>query len=158
VTVTGTELVIQQVSKLERDIVIVLARTAGTMDTGRTIIVAFAQIDYVAFNKKMMEEDVMAIFGEPMPEIAPPQTVVYQAAPAVAAGAAAAAPATIPFAPTPRPATPKPAPRPAAAPAAPPVAETVPAAEPAAQPKPGQISKTLLLARLRERLAEKGGK
>lgn len=155
VTTTGSELVVQQVFKLERDFVVVRARTAGTMDTGRTIIVAFAQIDYVAFNKKMSEEDVMAIFGAPMPEIAPPQTVVYQAAPASG---------TIPFAPSPRPATPRPAtPKPALRPPAPakPVAAEAPPeppAEPASQPKPGQISKTLLLARLRERLAEKGAK
>lgn len=155
VTLTGTELVIQQVFKLERDFVIIRARTSGTTDAGRTIIVAFAQIDFIAFNKKMSEEDVMAIFAAPMPEIEAPQTVIYQAAPAPQGSA------PIAFAPmTPRPTTPRP--RPLNPPTPAPVAAapvTTPAPEPAAeapQAKPGQISKTLLLARLRERLAEKG--
>ena len=147
VTVTGAELVIQQVFKLERDFLVLRARTSGTGDLGRTILIPFAQIDFVAFNRKMTEDEVIKIFAEPMPELALPQPVAYQQF--------AFAPPTsgvTPLAPTPT----KPSPTPAAE-TPPPTDEpaTTVAAEPAAAPRPGQISKTILLARLRERLAEK---
>jgi hypothetical protein len=142
VTVTGAELVVQQIFKLERDFMVLRARTAGTMDTGRTIICAYAQIDFVGFNKKMSEEEVMTIFKEPVPEFAAP-AMQYQAIPLGAPGIPAPLVKPIkPLAETPEPAT-----------------GSIPATEPAAEnpssAKPGQISKTILLARLRERLAEK---
>lgn len=151
VTTTGTELVVQQVFKLERDFMVIRARTSGTMDSGRTSIVAYAQIDFIAFNRKMTEEEVGALFKDPVPEFAAPQQVAYQPVPhqPVAVG-----PVSVP-------APPKPVARPIAAPEPPPipVAEIAEPATPAAPEtpaaKPGQISKTILLARLRERLAEK---
>lgn len=149
VTVTGAELVVQQVFKLERDFMVVRARTSGTGDLGRTILIPFAQIDFVAFNRKMTEDEVMKIFAEPMPELALPQQVAYQQF-------AFAPPTTgvAPLAPTPPPTRPAPTPAAESSPPTDGPATTV-AAEPAAAPRPGQISKTILLARLRERLAEK---
>lgn len=144
VTLTGAELVIQQVYKLERDFMVVRARTAGTMDVGRIIVIAYGQIDYLGFNNKMGEEDVGRLFHDPMPEFAAP-AVVYQQA---------AAPISTPAPYTPRPDTPRPAPA-TPLPAAVAQAATVPAAAESPAQKPGQISKTILLARLRERLAEK---
>ncbi len=146
ITVTGAELVVLQVFKLERDFMVVRARTSGTGDLGRTILIPFAQIDFVAFNRKMTEDEVLKIFSEPMPELALPQQMAYQQvafAPPFAG--------VVPVAPTP----------PLAKPAPIPVAESAPTVnepettETAPAPKPGQISKTILLARLRERLAEK---
>jgi hypothetical protein len=146
ITVTGAELVIQQIFKIERDFMVLRARTAGTGDLGRTVILAYGQIDFMAFNRKMSEEDVLKIFGEPMPEIERPQPVMYQAA-------------------TMAPTTPLPPAPPAFVPIKPkPPAQNVAAAAETAEPpdeeaapaqKPGQVSKTILLARLRERLAEK---
>jgi hypothetical protein len=147
ITVTGAELVVQQIFKVERDFMIVRARTSGTGDLGRTVILAFSQIDFLAFNKKMGEEEVLQMFGEPMPEIALPQPMMP--AYAIAPRTAPVAPAPAPFAFVP----PKP-PVPAAAKEPEEPAETA-AAETAPAQKPGQISKTVLLARLRERLAEK---
>jgi hypothetical protein len=150
ITVTGAELVIQQIFKIERDFMVMRARTSGTGDLGRTVIIAFSQIDFVAFNKKMTEEEVLKVFGEPMPEIALPQPAAYQPV----------AYAMPPSAPPPAAFNgfnvSKPAPAAAAAPVEPiPLEEPVPVEAPAPQQKPGQISKTILLARLRERLAEK---
>lgn len=144
ITVTGAELVIQQIFKIERDFMVLRARTAGTGDLGRTIIVAYGQIDFMAFNRKMTEEDVLKIFGEPMPEIERPQAVMYQPV-----GFAQPQPPTMPLPAPPSfvPQKPEPLPDEAASEA---VAEEMPPA-----PKPGQVSKTILLARLRERLAEK---
>lgn len=149
VTTTGAELVVQQIFVLERAFMVVRARTAGTMDTGRTIIVAYSQIDFVAFNGKMGEEEAMAIFSEPVPDFAGPQ-VVYQPMP-VASEMTSPAPLTPLPRMTPQPS--RPTPSPAAATAEP---EPATPAESAPAQKPGQISKTILLARLRERLSEKG--
>jgi len=142
VTVTGAELVIQQIFKLERDFMVLRARTAGTMDTGRTIICAYAQIDYLGFNKKMTEDEVMNIFKDPVPEFAAP-AVQYQAIPLGAPGIPA--PLVKPLKPlTDNVET-----------AVGLAASIDPAADNPSSAKPGQISKTILLARLRERLAEK---
>lgn len=167
VTITGTELVIQQIFKMERDFMVMRARTAGTGDLGRIIMIPYAQLDFMTLPGALSEAEVMKIFEEPMPEferapVAYLPTAAYQPAPA----------------PRPQPsATPKP-PHPATPVAAALAAEETfefasgeatsadvksqPKAEPAKQPaaesapaKPGQISKTVLLARLRERLAEK---
>lgn len=146
VTTTGTELVIQQIFKLERDFMVVRARTAGTMDTGRTIIVAYAQIDFLAFNKKLDDGAVEAMFAEPMPELAAPMSQAV----------AVSAPTPMPVSPAvaPKPVKPAAAPPPAAAAPKPETTPATPQADPA-DGKAAHISKTILLARLRERLAEK---
>ncbi len=145
VTTTGAELVVLQMFRFERDFMVIRARTSGTMDTGRTIIVAYSQIDFLAFNKKMTEEEVGVMFAEPMPEFAPPpMAMAYQPAPFTQPIPLAATTSSRPLP------APSPAPQPAASVDLPPAAEAASGAS-----KPGQISKTILLARLRERLAEK---
>jgi hypothetical protein len=143
ISVTGAELVIQQVFRLEHDFVVVRARTAGTMDTGRCIVVPFSQIDFLAFNKKMSEEEVMKLFDGPFQAVAPVAMV--------AAGAPVSAPT-----PLPAPVMPPILPKPAAKPVETPEPEPAAAEEAPADPnKPNHPSKTVLLARLRERLAAK---
>jgi hypothetical protein len=145
ISVTGAELVIQQVFRIEHDFVVVRARTAGTMDTGRCIVVPYSQIDFIAFNKKMSEEEVMKLFDGPFQAVAPVAMV--------AAGATVAAPTPMPAMP---PIVPKPAAKPTAKPVETPEPEPAAAEEAPADPnKPNHPSKTVLLARLRERLAAK---
>lgn len=140
ISVTGAELVVQQLFKIEGDFLVVRARTAGSLNEGRLIIVPYSQIDFLAFNRKIAEPEVMAMFGAPFQ----PMSV------GVPAAGTAAAPPTIPVIPVVTPSV-----------EAVPPAETPVEAEAAEKPpektqlKPGQISKSILLARLRERLAEK---
>jgi hypothetical protein len=145
VTTTGTELVVQQIFKLEREFMVVRARTAGTMDTGRVIIVAYSQIDYLAFNNKLGEAEVADMFNEPFPEVTPAATSKSSSRPTLAP-------------PTPKPATAistaASSAMIAASTASTPLPATTDSGDGAAA-KPGQISKSVLLARLRERLAEK---
>ena len=136
VTVTGTELVVQNVYRIEQDFLVARARTSGTLDSGRVVILPYGQIDFLAFNKKMGEDDVQKILGGEFQSFAP-----------VAMMAASVAPVATPLpvrAPLPPRAPVEPEPAPVAA-------ETVAADS----TKANHISKTLLLARLRERLAEK---
>ena len=126
--VTGAEVVVQQLVKMESNFVIVRGRMSGSTAEGRVMMVPYAHMTLVALNKPLAEPDVQALFGK-------------AALPAASAGATTAAEAR-PAADTPVPAKPKSVsdanlPKPAVA----------------DQPKPP--SKSVLLARLRERLAEK---
>jgi hypothetical protein len=137
VSVTGAEIVIQQVFRIEGDFIVVRARTAGTLDGGRVMVVPYSQVDFLAFNRKMGEDEVMAIFGAPFQPMG---------AAVPAAGAATPVIAPVPYVPPPAP---------AAAAAEAEAAELPEAAASDAARRPNQISKSILLARLRERLAEK---
>lgn len=140
ISVTGAELVVQQMFRIERDFVVVRARTAGTLDGGRVILIPYSQIDFLMFNRKISEEEVGKIFNAPFQSFA-------AAAPSVAAAGLAA---------TPLPGLPAQADLPPL-----PLVETASETEEASEeavtsaPKPNQVSKSVLLARLRERLADK---
>lgn len=128
--VTGEEVVVQQLIRMEDDFVIVRGRMAGTTAEGRVMVVPFSHMSVVAFNKAMMEPEVQAIFGKAAAATAPSSD---------AAPAAASTPAA--------PAMPDKPPSP--------VAASLPGASLNGQPKPPPPSKSILLARLRQRLAEK---
>jgi hypothetical protein len=136
ITVTGNELVIQSVFRIEHDFMIVRARTSGTMDTGRCIVLPYAQVDFLAFNKAMSEEAVLKLFDGTFQAVAPAMMMAP-------AGVPVSAPTPLPSMPIPRSAAPE-------ATAAMPVEEHAPSSE-----AHKQVSKSMLLARLRERLAEK---
>jgi hypothetical protein len=126
---TGAEVVLQTIAYLEPDYMVARGRSAGSTDTGKIFVVPYAQIDYLSFNRKISEPELKALFGaEP--------TAFVAAAPAAADGTAEAAP--LPAPPEP------PAPEPAGA--------------AAASAKAPQLSKTVLLARLRARLGGDGTK
>src|SRR5687768_13019637 len=71
VSVTGAELVVQQVFRIERYFLVVRARTAGTLDGGRVLLVPYSQFDFLAFNRKLNEEEVGAIFNAPFQAVSP---------------------------------------------------------------------------------------
>jgi hypothetical protein len=144
ITVTGNELVIQAVFRIEHDFMIVRARTAGTMDTGRIIVIPFSQVDFLGFNKAMSEDQVQKLFEGPFQAVG---HVAPMMMPAPAASVSA---------PTPLPSLSS------APPARPPMQTESPAAAaldevppPSDSGKGANVSKTILLARLRERLTEK---
>ena len=142
ITVTGAELVIQSVFRLEHDFMVLRARTAGTMDTGRTIVVPHAQIDFLAFNAKMSEDEALKLFDGPFQAVAPTMMMATGKLPVS----------------TPTP-LPMPIPRIPAMPTTVSEDEPAPAVEEeqatVETPNGNRASKSILLARLRERLADK---
>jgi hypothetical protein len=138
ITVTGNELVIQSVFRIEHDFMVIRARTSGTMDTGRCIVLPYAQVDFLAFNKAMSEEQVQKLFDGPFQASVPAMMMSPSSVPV-------STPTPLPYMPAPRSVTPS---SEAQAPAA--VEEATPASD-----TNKHVSKSLLLARLRERLAEK---
>lgn len=129
-TVTGMEIIVGQFYRFEEDFMILRGRMAGTTEGYRLLIVPYAQIDFSSLTKLLSEEEIGEMFGGPV-------SVEIAQAPSAGGVVAPAAPANKESTLEPE-TTPHPAPADTEAPA-----------------KPGQISKTLLLARLRERLAQK---
>ena len=140
--VTGAEIMMQSVLRLESDYAIIRGRMAGSTDAGRVIVLPYDQIVNLAFIKRMLAPEVEAIFGKTLE----PADAVRPEAPAEAEAPVSepAMPAT--EAAKSNPPTPAPA-KPAAQPAAPASAANKGQAPP---------SKSILLARLRARLAEQG--
>ena len=61
---TGDEIVLQRILKLEPEFMIILGRLAGTQDNGRLIIIAYAQLTYMAISRKLMDNEIGLIFGK----------------------------------------------------------------------------------------------
>jgi len=61
--VTGTEILMQSLLRLESDFAIIRGRMSGSIDAGRVIILPYDQIVNLAFTKRMLEHDVQAVFG-----------------------------------------------------------------------------------------------
>jgi hypothetical protein len=118
--VTGEEVVVQQLIKMDNEFVIVRGRMAGSTAEGRVMVVPYTHLAMIALNKQIQEAEVQAIFGQ----------------------AAATSKSNLP----------PPAPPPVEANATPLPKALTPTP---GQPKAAPPSKSMLLARLRERLAEK---
>jgi hypothetical protein len=135
--VDGTELIVQQVFRIDREYIVMKSRLSGTTDGTRITVVPYSQIVFASLMKPIPEADVIQLFGK---------------------GVASAAPVVRPVIAE----TETPVPdddRPSTVseielPPAPVAANPVPEPEPA-NPRPGQVSKSILLARLRERLGQK---
>jgi hypothetical protein len=125
--VTGSEVVVQQLIRMENDFVVVRGRMAGSTAEGRIMLVPYSHMALVALNRNMSEPDMQALLG---------------------GAETSEATSDLPAAST-------------EVPAAPPAAEATPAvgdqrvAAPASSSSRGAVSKSVLLARLRERLKEK---
>src|ERR1043166_1073690 len=61
---TGGEVVIQQLIKLDADVLILRGRMAGTQDSGRIIVLPYNQLIAINFTRRLSEKDVTAIFGK----------------------------------------------------------------------------------------------
>jgi hypothetical protein len=145
VTLTGLEIMIRGIVRMEEDFLILRGRMAGSTDAGRVIILPFDQINYLGFNKMIAEAELQAMFGS-----APAPAVWQNSQPSLPAVPVAAAASE--------------GPPDADAPASPGVSSSeLPGPKPAGlggngSAKPGHPSKSLLLARLRARLAGDGAK
>lgn len=125
---TQTEIVVQKIVKLDPDFMLIRGRLAGTQDAGRVMLIPYPQLAFVALIRDLKDADVEAIFGK--------------GAPAAVADLPESA-ASEESKPTP---------------AAPPEDATlsIPAAAVNPPKKPEAVSKTVLLAKLRERLKDAG--
>lgn len=133
VTNTTLEILVQSILRLEDDYLILRGRVAGTSDAGRIILVPFDQLTFVGCNKRMMDPEVEALFGAehfPAPDPEPAQATT-EAPPASAPLQEAPAPSALAQAPEPSGNSPTPA-------------------------RPAPVSKSVLLARLRQRLGLSG--
>jgi hypothetical protein len=123
---TGAEIVVQKIVRLEPDFMIIRGRLAGTQDAGRIVMIPYAQLTFVAVLRDLKDAEIESIFGK-------------------------AAPAAVADLPSP-PANEDAAPEPVAE--EPTVNEPAAAVNPVKKPEP--ISKTSLVAKLRDRLKEQG--
>jgi hypothetical protein len=79
----GTEILIQEISRIQPEYLVIKGRVSGTSDAGRLYFVPFDQISFVGLSKMVMDEEIEEIFGGPAPQlVAAPAPV--PAAPAVA--------------------------------------------------------------------------
>ena len=124
---TGAELIVQKIVKLEPDFLILRGRVSGTQDLARVVLIPYSQLTFVSITRLLKDPEVDAIFGKGAP---PPITDL----PPLAAGADAAS-AEAALTETPLETT----------------IEEVAAETPK---KPEQVSKTVLLAKLRERMKD----
>jgi hypothetical protein len=64
-TAYGTEVVVQCLIRLDRDFLVCLGRLAGSTDQGKLLILPYDQITCLSFNKKMTDDEIQAVIGKP---------------------------------------------------------------------------------------------
>jgi|SRR5262245_33011807 len=109
VTMSGTEITLQNILRIDDEFIAFKGRLAGSQDAGRLYFIPLSNIDYFRFNRAVKDEEYAEIFGNlqlPPPDV-PPTLMV------------AAPPAAVAPAPEPAPAPPPPEPEPPAPPVAP---------------------------------------
>ena len=62
--VTGTEILMQSILRLESDFALIRGRMSGSTDAGRVLILPYDQLVNLAFTKRMLEPEVQAVFGQ----------------------------------------------------------------------------------------------
>jgi hypothetical protein len=60
---TGSEVVLQQVVKLDSDCIILRGRMAGTQDNGRVVVLPYSTLVSFNITRRMSEAEVEAVFG-----------------------------------------------------------------------------------------------
>src|SRR3954453_2418727 len=94
VTVSGTEITVQSLLRIEQEFVAMKGRLAGSQDAGRVFFIPYANIDYFGTSKPIKDSDFNDLFGSltlpgatcPLPP--PPPPPVAAAAPADPGGLA----------------------------------------------------------------------
>jgi hypothetical protein len=127
---TGAEVVLQKLIKLEPDFMVIRGRVSGTSDPGRIILIPYGELSFVSSTRLLKDTQIEAIFGK--------ESSLPMAASVLPSSAADEANATLDELPE--------------------VEEslTEDRSETANAPKkkPEGVSKTVLLAKLRERMKE----
>jgi hypothetical protein len=68
---TGGEIIVQRLVKLDPEFVVLRGRMAGSLDPGRLVVLPYGQLVTVAFTRRMSDADAEAIFGAATPGAAP---------------------------------------------------------------------------------------
>ena len=66
-TSIGTEVSVQGILRMEDEYLVLRGRVAGTTDSGRIFFVPYEQINYLAFQKPVKEQEVCKMYGEEGP-------------------------------------------------------------------------------------------
>ena len=132
-TTTGAEIILQRLIRLDHDFLVALGRPSGSTDQAKVLVIPYDQMTYLSFSKKLTDEELQGFIGKPGVAVASADADEV---------AETAAEEIVDF---PR------EPAPAAAAAAMPEPAAVTPGQKA--PKVAPPSKSILLARLRERLA-----
>ncbi len=69
-TITGAEIVIQSIIHLDEQFLVVRGRPAGSSDSGKTIMLSLANVNYVLFQQVLAEETAQALFSGETPNFA----------------------------------------------------------------------------------------
>jgi hypothetical protein len=64
-TSTGAEIVLRRILRLERDLLVCQGRMAGSTDQGKLLIIPYDEIAYMSFSKKMTDGEIQAVVGKP---------------------------------------------------------------------------------------------
>ena len=126
-TINGSEIVLQRLLRLEHDFLAVVGRLGGSTEQGKVLLIPYDQLTYLSLSKRLDDAELQGLLGG-VPIAPEPMTM---AAPAAVENAASSIGS-----------------------AAPPDRPTVAANVSQATAKNGPPSKSMLLARLRQRLAE----
>ena len=126
---TRAEIAIQKIVKFEPDFMIIRGRLSGTLDAGRVMLIPYSQLAFVAVIRDLKEEEVEAIFSKGAPPVVAdlPESAVGEDPKATPAMPLEDATLSVPA-----------------------------AAINSPKKKPEAVSKTVLLAKLRERFKEAG--
>jgi hypothetical protein len=148
-TSCGMEIVLNRLIRLDREFVVAMGRLSGTTDQPKLLIVPYDQMSYVSITKKLSEEEIQGAIGKPGVVVTVAESASAPAPEPGAVNPPAQEVAEIVDFPQAQASTPATAVG-AEAPQAPGPAGAVP---PKNGAKVAPPSKTILLARLRERLA-----
>jgi hypothetical protein len=73
VTRCGTEIALQNILRLDEEVLAIRGRLAGSQDSGRLYFVPLDNIDYFGFNRMVKDEEYTAMFGNYQPPAQAPQ-------------------------------------------------------------------------------------
>jgi hypothetical protein len=151
-TTGNAQIVVQRLIRLEPDFLVGIGRMAGSTDQGKMLIIPYDQLTYLSFNKKLADEEIEAVIG-PAGDVARAEPSESQAAEAETGALPG-----LEGMQAKEPENPSPVVQKAVTAEAPSYAKTMAPAPAKPNPKAAMPSKSILLARLRQRLADDAGK
>jgi len=151
-TTSMAQIVLQRLIRLENDFLVGLGLLAGSTEQGKVVVIPYDQLTYLSFNKRLTDAEIETVLGQPGVAVKVGES---QAQPA---SAPASAPAVAEEKPGHESNGPSLLASKTAAADTPSPAKS--AGQPAAKPHPkaSMPSKSILLARLRQRLADDAAK
>jgi hypothetical protein len=67
VTSNSAEIVVQSILRAERELLVIRGRMSGSQDTGRVIFIPFDQINYIGLGKKPQDAEILGILAKSVP-------------------------------------------------------------------------------------------